>query len=451
MPTRSRPTPAATPFPPAGVPVKASRSRRTASGGSKKARAIPMAQEPAPPPAERPSARDHAASRPGARKGRDARTGDRAEQQKVSEDTTPATGKKAASSGGRRDRSGTARPAAGAIPSPSPVPVSKAAAPKAAAAAKAPGRSSSDDRRKRKAAAPAGASATVTKRPAAPKADAPKADAPKADAPTPPARRRTSAASGGDRRRRAATAPSAGAVASAATAPSAGAVASAGAAPAAGAVAAPGTAVPQALPDAAPTEVPHVVGLWRAAHGARASASPEAMGAQRSRVASPSPVSIQVLTVPERDLVAARGAAIATRADFLPPAVVLCLQLVVGWVIGASPLVLIVGAAAIIAVAYVVWSTSRARRAAMPANATGSLAAQVGSNGSSAGAPPLAPPFAPRTAVVARPPAPLEGQASTDSSAPVPAPTPARPASDLRWLWGTILRDPTARSSRRDR
>lgn len=442
MPTRSHQTPVATPSPQAGAPVKTPRSKREASDASagKKARPSARTPEPALPRSERQPVNHDATSRPHARKVREPRPVEREGQKKASVISAAATGESRGSSERHRDRMGKGRPTAGGpAASSAPKTASKAAAPKAAPAAKtalaakaapaaktapaaetapaakaaradkAPGHPLSDDRPI--AAAPA-RPARVT-RPSAPKTTVP---------PAPPARRRSSAASGTDRRRRSAVAPAA--------APST-------------------TAISDVASEAAlPTELPHVVGLWRAAREARARANPDATGAQRPRLAAPAPVSIQVLAVAGRDLAPAPIGARLTRADFLPPAVVLGMQLAVGWVVGANPLVLVVGAATIIAVAYLVWSTSRNRRAAaMQASVAASLAAQAASNASGTGMPSMAPP----SPVAVQSQATLEVQSPTEET-PASPPAPAtRPASDLRWLWGTILRDPTPRTSRRDR
>jgi len=180
-------------------------------------------------------------------------------------------------------------------------------------------------------------------------------------------------------------------------------------------------------------EPPHVTGLWRAA---RATRGQEGTAAPRVRVVAPAPVSIQVLTVPGRD------PRIPSRADVVPPALVLLLQLVVGLIVGANPLVLLAAAASIVAVAYLVRRSITLERArvvrrphARPISEVPVIQPSVGS--ALAQAPSAPPPAAPTAAPIA--------------AQPVTPAVPLRPGSDLRWLWGTILRDPTARPPRRDR
>lgn len=202
----------------------------------------------------------------------------------------------------------------------------------------------------------------------------------------------------------------------------------------------PGVPEPVSAAAAAPArtpvqepELPHVTGLWRAAHTPE---SPDADPVPRVRAPAPAPVSIQVLTVPGRD------PRIPSRADVVPPALVFVLQLVVGLIVGANPLVLLATAAAIVAVAYLVRRSigiEKARGVRLPhARPISEVPAIQPSVRSSQVQLPGAPPPAAPTA------APIPAQPA------IPA-APARSGSDLRWLWGTILRDPTTRPPRRDR
>ena len=162
-------------------------------------------------------------------------------------------------------------------------------------------------------------------------------------------------------------------------------------------------------------------------------------------------------------------------ADILPPIIVLTLQIAAGAMIGASPAVLGAAAAGIVLAAYLVQATKRGRAVAVGAS-TGSQAQRVhrtsvriapssvatfeggplraSKSGNSDGAgvdllPVAQPPVVPAVTRVQR----LEG--GTEPSQPPFSDTPdaaGQPEhhSDLDWLWGTILPDPSARPDRRN-
>jgi hypothetical protein len=162
-------------------------------------------------------------------------------------------------------------------------------------------------------------------------------------------------------------------------------------------------------------------------------------------------------------------------ADILPPIIVLTLQIAAGAMIGASPLVLGAAAAGIVLAAYLVQATKRGRTVAVavgpgtqaqrvhrtsvqiaPSSVAtfegGPLRASGAANpqGASADLRPVAkPPGVPAVTRVQR----LEGSAE-----PSQPPISDRPDavgqsehhSDLDWLWGTILPDPSDRPDRRN-
>jgi hypothetical protein len=178
------------------------------------------------------------------------------------------------------------------------------------------------------------------------------------------------------------------------------------------------------------TPIPHVTRLSAAVHEAEAASTKRSTRARRSTVT---------------------------------PVIVLMLQIAVGLMIGANPLVMFAAAAAIVLAAYLVQVTKRRR--AVGLSATESVAVQAprptsvqispssvatfegGPLRSSAPAPDHVPPAAPVIARVQH----LDDAPQSAPSAETSS-TDAQPEHrpDLDWLWGTILPDPSARSQRRN-
>jgi hypothetical protein len=209
------------------------------------------------------------------------------------------------------------------------------------------------------------------------------------------------------------------------------------------------------VPSVQEIEQPSVITLWRAAReaNARAMGGDEAVLSARASVVPPIPVSIQVLGVPQPEP-APQAVLVPSKADVMPPAVVLGLQVAVGLVVGANPLVLAAGAAAIVVVAYLVRRTIATESSALVRRTAGRPVATTQAVDAATFPAPVRSPISPQASAPGS--SPTAAPTSPPSAAPIPIkteapPPPAQPTSDLRWLWGTILRDPTARPPRRDR